>query len=293
MGDMKRRRENLTALPLVAPFVLVYLALFVWPSIQMVAMSFTNSGLINTGKWVGASNYLRLVGDKKFWIAVLNTLYFVGLTVVPSTLIGLGLAMVVNRLRGVWQSIVLATFFLPYILPVSTVTSIAWFMSDLEIGPLAGISHTPVGTPLILWRDIKIFMPAVAVLTIWWTVGFNVLVFLAGLRALPHELFEAARLDGANRWTSFAYLTWPLIWPVTALVFTIQLILQLKVFDQVFLMQAGNQTNATMVLVEYIYTTAFSGNQGGYGATIAVALFVLVLVVSVLQFQILRLRGAR
>jgi len=109
----------------------------------------------------------------------------------------------------------------------------------------------------------------------------------------PEELLEAARLDGANRWTSFRYLTWPLIWPVTALVLTIQLILQLKVFDQVFLMQAGNQTNATMVLVEYIYTTAFSGKQGGYGATIAVALFVLVLVVSVVQFQILRLRGAR
>ena len=293
MPGQLRKRDNLTALPLVAPFVLVYLALFVWPSLQMVAMSFTNSGLINAGKWVGGANYVRLAGDKKFWVAVLNTLYFVGLTVVPGTLIGLGLAMLVNRLRGVWQAIVLAAFFLPYILPVSTVTSIAWWMSDLEIGPLAGVSHTPVGTPLVLWRDIKLFMPAVAGLTIWWTVGFNVLVFLAGLRALPQELFEAARLDGANRWTSFAHLTWPLIWPVTALVLTIQLILQLKVFDQVFLMQAGNQTNATMVLVEYVYATAFSGNQGGYGATIAVALFVLVLLVSVVQFQILRLRGAR
>lgn len=293
MGDAKQSRDNLTALPLVAPFVLVYLALFVWPSIQMIAMSFTNGGLINTGNWVGASNYVRLAGDKKFWVSVLNTLYFVVLTVVPSTLIGLGLAMLVNRLRGVWQAIVLATFFLPYILPVSTVTSIAWFMADLDVGPLAGISHTPTGTPLMLWRDIKIFLPAVAVLTIWWTVGFNVLVFLAGLRALPQEVFEAAQLDGTNRWTSFVHLTWPLIWPVTALVLTIQLILQLKVFDQVFLMQAGGQTNATMVLVEYIYSTAFQGNQGGYGAAIAVALFVLVLVVSVVQFQILRLRGSK
>jgi len=131
------------------------------------------------------------------------------------------------------------------------------------------------------------------VLTVWWTVGFNVLIFLAGLRALPHELFEAARLDGANRWSAFVHLTWPLIWPVTALVLTVQMILQLKVFDQVFLMIAGGQTNATMVLVQYIYTVAFQGNKGGYGATVAVALFVLVLVVSVVQFQVLRLRSAK
>jgi multiple sugar transport system permease protein len=293
---MKRRflrPDNLTALPLVAPFVLVYAALFVWPSLQMVAMSFTDGGLINVGKWVGADNYVRLIGDRKFWVAVVNTLYFVGMTVVPGTLIGLGLAMLVNRLKGVWQAIVLAAFFLPYILPVSTVTSITWFLTSPHFGPLGNLDHGIDGEPVALWRDPRLFLPGVAVLTIWWAVGFNVLIFLAGLRALPHELFEAARLDGAGRWSSFVHLTWPLIWPVTALVLTVQLILQLKVFDQVFLMIAGGQTNATMVLVQYIYTVAFQGNKGGYGATVAVALFVLVLVVSVVQFQVLRLRSAK
>src|SRR6185312_5809834 len=111
------------------------------------------------------------------------------------------------------------------------------------------------GKPVALWRDPHLFLPGVAVLTIWWTVGFNVLIFLAGLRALPHELFEAARLDGAGRWRTFLHLTWPLIWPVTALVLTVQLILQLKVFDQVFLMLAGGRTIPTMVLVQYIYVT--------------------------------------
>jgi multiple sugar transport system permease protein len=288
-----RKRDDLTALPLVAPFVVAYAALFVWPSIQMVVMSFTDGGLINIGKWVGGNNYLRLAGDRKFWVAVVNTLYFVAMTVLPGTLIGLGLAMLVNRLKGVAQAVVLAAFFLPYILPVTTVTSIAWWLTDPRIGPLGGLDHTISGTPVSIWRNIRAFLPGVAVLTIWWSVGFNVLVFLAGLRALPHELYEAARLDGASRWASFRYLTWPLIWPVTALVLTVQLILQLKVFDQVFLMLAGGQTNATMVLVQYIYTVAFQGNQGGYGATVAVALFALVLIVSVLQFQLLRLRGAK
>ena len=293
MVEGTRRRDNLTALPLVAPFVVVYAALFLWPSIQMVAMSFTNAGLIGPGQWVGLENYARLLGDRKFDTAIVNTLYFVALTVVPGTLIGLGLAMLVNRLKGIWQATALAFFFLPYILPVSTVTSIAWWLTDPRMGPLGNLAHTIDGTPLALWRDVHMFLPGVAVLTIWWTAGFNVLVFLAGLRALPQDVFEAARLDGAGRWARFAYLTWPLIRPVTALVLTIQLILQLKVFDQVFLMVAGGQTNATMVLVQYIYTVAFQQNRGGYAATVAVALFVLVLVVSALQFQLLRIRSAK
>ena len=117
--------------------------------------------------------------------------------------------------------------------------------------------------------------------------------FLVAKGALPKELFEAARIDGAGRWVSFRYITWPLIWPVTALVLTIQLILQLKVFDQVYLMIANGRVDATMVLVQYIYTVAFQRNQGGYASTVAVALFVIVLVVAVLQFQILRFRSAK
>jgi multiple sugar transport system permease protein len=213
---------------------------------------------------------------------------------VPSTLLGLGLAMLVNRLKGAWQAIVLAIFFIPYILPVSTVASIWWWMMDIDYnGPFSGLFRTALGQPVTMWRLTQYYLPGVAVLTVWWTVGFNVLIFLAGLRALPQELFEAAKLDGAGRWTSFRHLTWPLIWPVTALVLTIQLILQLKVFDQVFLLLASGRVDPTMVLVQYIYTVAFQRNQGGYAATVAVALFAIVLVVSVLQFQLLRFRSAK
>jgi multiple sugar transport system permease protein len=293
MDARVRKRDNLAALPLVAPFVLVYALLFVWPSIQMLVLSFTDSGLIKVGQWVGGDNYVRLIGDRRFWVAVLNTLYFVGMTVVPGTLIGLGLAMLVSRLKGPWQAVALAVFFVPYILPVTTVTSIAWWFTDPKIGPLGGINHGATGDRVAVWQNVRAFLPGVAVLTIWWSVGFNVLIFLAGLRALPHELFEAARLDGAGRWSAFRYLTWPLLWPVTIVVLTIQLIVQIKVFDQVFLMVSGGRTDPTMVLVQYIYTVTFQGDRGGYGATVAVALFALVLIVSALQFQLLRLRSAR
>ena len=136
-------------------------------------------------------------------------------------------------------------------------------------------------------------MPAVAAVTIWWTVGFSVLVFLAGLRALPPDIYEAAALDGAGRWTRFRSLTWPLIWPVTALVLTIQLILQIRVFDQVYLMASGAPNRSTTVLVHYIYTIAFQRNQAGYASTVAVALFAIVAIVVVFQFQMLRLRASK
>ena len=133
-------------------------------------------------------------------------------------------------------------------------------------------------------------LPIAATITVWWTVGFNVLLFMAGLKNIPAELYEAARLDGAGRWSQFRAITWPLIWPVTALVLTIQLIMQIKVFDQVYLLVQGGRVDASMVLVQYIYTLAFQRNQGGYAATVAVALFVIVAAVSVLQFQLLRAR---
>jgi multiple sugar transport system permease protein len=133
----------------------------------------------------------------------------------------------------------------------------------------------------------------VAWVTIWWTSGFSILLFLAGLRAIPKDIYEAAELDNATRWMTFRRITWPLLWPVTSLVFTIQLILQLKIFDQVYLFSVGGRPNDNMVLVYYVFNRAFQQNQGGRAAAAAVVLFLLIVVVSVLQFQLLRLAGGR
>jgi multiple sugar transport system permease protein len=149
------------------------------------------------------------------------------------------------------------------------------------------------GEPMSLTRTIPFFMPTVAVVTLWWTLGFNVLLFIAGLRNISPEIYEAASLDSATRWRQFTRITWPLIWPVTALVLTIQLILQLKIFDQVYLFVQGGRPDPSMVLVQYIYSQAFQKNEGGYAAAISVALFVIVIVFSVLQFQVLRARGEK
>jgi multiple sugar transport system permease protein len=289
-----RRDEIVVAYALMTPFIIVYGVIFVWPSIKMFELSFTDAPLIGEGAWVGLKNFWRLQSDRLFWTSVWNTVYFVVLSVVPSTLLGLGIAVAVNRLRGWLQSVVLAAFFLPYILPVSVVYRIWGWMFDKDFG-IAQYAIMPFteGQHVSVFRTLPLFMPAVAFVTVWWLLGFNVLLFIAGLRNISSELYEAAELDGAGRWTQFRRITWPLIWPVTALVLTIQLILQLKIFDQVYLFANNVRTDATMVMVQYILKQAFQMNKGGLAAAASVVLFLVIVVASVLQFQLLRARGER
>ena len=289
-----RRNDYFTAAVLMAPFVVVYGVFFVYPTIKMVQLSFTNAPLIGPGKWVGLDNYLKLASDRLFSTAVWNTVYFVILTVPSGVLLALVIALAVNRLKGWLQSIILAAFFLPYILPVSVVYRIWGWMFDKDFGvaqyviaPLNGAQH------LSVFRTVPLFMPAVGFITVWWCLGFSLLLFIAGLRNISSEIYEAAELDGARRWAQFRRITWPLIWPVTVLVFTIQLILQLKIFDQVYLFTQGARIDVNMVMVFYIMRQAFQLNKGGLGAASAVVLFVVIVVLSVLQFQLLRAREQR
>jgi multiple sugar transport system permease protein len=289
-----RRGELIAAYALMAPFIVVYGVIFVYPSVKMFELGFTDAPLIGGGAFVGLKNFWRLYSDRLFWTAVWNTLYFVFLCVIPSTLAGLAIAIAVNRLKGWLQSVILAAFFLPYILPVSVVYRIWSWMFDKDFG-IAQYAITPFtgGEPISVFRTLPLFMPVVAFITLWWLMGFNVLLFIAGLRAISREIYEAAALDGASRWTQFRRITWPLIWPVTALVLTIQLILQLKIFDQVYLFANNVRTDATMVIVQYILKQAFELNHGGLADAASLLLFVLIVGVSVLQFQILRARGER
>jgi multiple sugar transport system permease protein len=289
-----KRTEILAASMLMAPFVVTYGVLFIYPTIKMAQLSLTNAPLIGPGKWVGLDNYFRLASDRLFSVAIWNTLYFVILSVIPSTLIGLLVALGVNRLKGWLQSVVLAAFFLPYVLPVSVVFRIWQWMCDKDFGIAQHVVQLfNNGERLSIFRTIPLFMPAVAIVTIWWLIGFNVLLFIAGLRNISSEIYEAAELDGAGRWTQFRRITWPLIWPVTVLVFTIQLILQLKIFDQVYLFSQGGRVDTTIVMVEYILKQAFQMNKGGLAAAASMVLFVLIAALSVLQFQLLRARGDR
>ena len=286
------RTRPLAAYAFTAPFVIAYAVLFVYPTVKLLQLSLTSAPLIGAGAWVGLGNYVRLASDRLFQQSVVHTGYFVVLTVVPTTLLGLLIALAVSRLRGWMQSAVLGCFFLPYILPVGVVFLIWQWVLDLQFGIGQQVIALLAGAPVSVFQNPYWAMPMVAFVTIWWTCGFNVLLFIAGLRHISPDLYAAAGLDGAGWWRQFRYITWPLIWPVTALVLTIQLILQLKIFDQVYLLTKGGPFNSTYVLVQYVYKQAFVQNHGGYAAAVAMVLFVLIAALSVLQFQVLRERDA-
>ena len=292
MPSPRRRGRTRDVLLFTGPFVAAYLVLFVYPTARMVMLSFTDAPLVGDGAWVGLHNYLRLGRDALFLKSVGHTFYFVVLTVIPTTLLGLVIAMGVLRLGGPLQRIVLAAFFLPYVLPVSVVFRIWEWMLDPQFGIVQIPVRLVVGHPVAMWADPLWAMPSVAFITIWWTNGFNVLLFIAGLRNISQDVKDAAALDGARAFARFRYIVWPLLWPVTALVLTIQLILQLKIFDQVYLMTQGGPFNSTTVVVQYIYRQAFQSNHGGYGATVSVVLFVAIAALSALQFQAVRARSA-
>lgn len=200
---------------------------------------------------------------------------------------------VINRMKGSAQPFVLSIFFLPYILPVSIVTSIAKALTNTANGPLGGLAQAANGTIIPVWNSALWFMPSVAILTIWWTVGFSVLLFLGGLRTIPRDIYEAAQIDGASSWTKFWFVTWPLMKPITGLVLLIQLVIQIRVFDQVYLMASQAPSRSAIVLVQYIYTVAFQRNQAGFASTIAVALFVIGITLVTVLYHLLRMRSMK
>jgi multiple sugar transport system permease protein len=280
--EKKRRKSSRTAWVLIAPFVLFYVLFLVYPALQVVYLSLTNSDIAGLGRLIGFANYQELISDQEFWAAVWHTVFFVLLTVVPNTVVGFFLALLVLRLKRL-RFPILSAFFLPYVLPVSVVTNTALWILDANFG----IVNNLLGTNTAWFGDSVLAMPCVAIVTIWWTVGFNMLLFVAGLQNIPSEYYEAAALDGANRFQRFLFVTCPLIWPVTSLVLVLQLILQFKIFDQVYLLTNGGPSNSTTVVLLYMYREAFNQNRGGYASAVAMALVVIIVAVSVVQSRVL------
>ena len=294
MSKSNRRHRELRAAGLMtAPFLLVFTVFFLYPTYKVIALSFTDAPLIGEGTWIGLANYAKLLNDRLFYTSLWNNFYFVLLTVVPTTVIALLIALAVSKLKGRVQALVLTMFFLPYVLPVSVVTMIWTWMLDFQFGILQPLIEFVTGKPVPVFKNPYWVMPMIAVVTIWWTNGFNVLLLIAGLRNIPDDLYEAAALDGATPWQRFWRVTWPLLWPITALVLTLQLILQLKLFDQVYLLSNGGPFNQSYVVLMQMYREAFQLNNGGYASAIAMVLFGIIVIVSVLQFQLLRIGGRK
>ena len=267
---------------LLLPFLAIYLLFFIWPAVQTLNLSFTSSGLTTTGRYVGLSNFKTLMADASFWDALKHTAYFTLLTVIPLTALGMIMALLTQR-GGRLRRVAQAIFFIPYVLPVSVATLI-W---QWVLNPNLGVVNAVTGSQTAWFSEPNLAMPAVAAVTVWWTIGFNMLLFLAGLQNIPQETYEAAELDGAQGFTVFRYITWPALWPTTALVLTLQMVGSFKIFSQVYLLTGGGPFDSTRVVLQYMYDTAFTNTDAGYASAIAVAFFVVILLLTLLQNALL------
>lgn len=280
--------KSLTPWMLLAPFLLAFLLFFVIPAFQTLQLSFTDSGLTETHGYVGFANYVELLQDPSFWDSLLQTAYFALLTVIPLTALGLVMAMLINRLTR-FAGLVQAIFFIPNILPIAVMAMIAGWM----LHPTFGVVNLVAGTEIAWLNDPDFAMPMVAIATIWWTVGFNVLLFLAALKNIPQDLYEAARLDGASEWGIFRYITWRQLRPVTLMVFGLQLVASLKIFGQTYLLTGGGPFDSTKVVLHYMYETGFVNQNAGYASAIAVVFVLIVLAILLLQSLLSRFINRR
>lgn len=256
-----------------------------WPALQAFYFSFTTFGVDLTAPptWVGGANLQKLLQDRVFWLTVRNTLlYLVG--VVPVlTLVPLVLAILVNRsLRGIhWLRV---AYYSPVVVSM-VVAGLAWRWLYAENGlfnqVLQGIGMVPDGIPWL--TSPALALPSVMVVTIWKGLGYYMVIYLAGLQAIPMDLYEAAAIDGSDGWHRHWDITLPLMKPYLLLVGVISAIAATKVFEEVYIMTQGGPRNSSKTVVYYIYEQAFEKLEISYACTIGLALFLIILVLSAIR----------
>jgi multiple sugar transport system permease protein len=282
-----RRRWTQHGLLFVAPFLAIYAAFLIWPTVLGFRMSLSSVNIAGgNNEFVGFGNYAEAFSDPRMWHSLWNTLVFTVLSTVPLVLLGLGFALLVHNLRfmqWLWR----LSFFGPFLLP-SAVVSVLFL--QMIFPPEYGLLNGTLGTDILWLGDPAVAMWSMVMTTVWWTVGFNFLLYLAALQSIPQHLYDAAAIDGATAWDKLRSITLPMLSRTTVLIVVLQLLASLKVFDQIYLMTQGGPQESTRPIIEYAYEVGFSGYRIGYASAITYILFVLIVIVSLGQLRLLRKR---
>ena len=243
--------------------------------------------------FIGFDNYVKFIGDKNFWKALKATTFFVIITTPMLVILAMVLAMLANRVTKMKKSLRII-YYLPSVLSVSVASFIAKYVFTPYRGLVNGVLHS---TGLIAadvepqWlQDPNLVWITISVMTVWWTIGFSMLLFLSALQDISFDIYEAAMIDGASSKQLLFYVTIPLLKPTLWLVSLLQLIACFKVFGQIQLITGGGPGSTTRPLIQYIYETAFGKNNMGYAAAMSYVLFAILLVLSIVQ-QALQKRG--
>lgn len=281
-AERRRRRvlPHLTGWAFVAPAMVIILGLSIFPAVWAFLLSLQKWNGFAPPQFVGGNNYGRLLSDSEFWAAVSHTGVYLLLFVPASVLLGLFLAVALNRdipLIGLYRTAI----FVPFVASAAATGILATYLFSPQYG-LANNALRSVGLPAQGWlEDPAQAMLVVAIMSLWGQAAFTTVIYLAALQDVPAELLEAARIDGANRWQTFWRIVWPELGPVTVFVTIWQTIGALQLFDLVYTTTRGGPLDATKTIVYYLWEKAFKSLEFGSGSAAAYVLFAVTLLITI------------
>jgi multiple sugar transport system permease protein len=277
------KRKDWSGLLFVLPFLAAYLVILIYPLLMGMALSFQRVDLFGGGRFVGLDNYARLFADETFIRSVLNTFALAFMIVPILTVISLALALALNRAtRG--AAVFRGVFFSSSVLSVTIVTLIWRFVLAPDAGLLGETAQAMGAEPIPFLSHPTWSLWALAITTIWWSIGLPMMLFLAGLQQIPGDVYEAAALDRASRWTTFWRVTLPALKRTLVLVIMLQTAAQLQIFGQAQLLTGGGPGGATRTMVLFIFESAFARWELGYATAAAEVLFLLIVLITLTQY---------
>jgi len=287
----KNLRKQLPNYLFILPHFLFFTVFILFPIFRGIQISLYDWRImLKVQKFIGLANYQALWVDKVFWETLRNTGYFMVLTVLINIVLGLIVASAIKH-SFLGSNMLRVLFYAPGILSVSVLGIIGIRVWDTQLGIVNYFFTTLLGGARISWLgNPALVIPSLSMTTVWWTFGFPMLVFLAGLQNIPESYYEAAKIDGANSFQSFRYITIPLIMPTMLFVTVTQFIAHMQVFAQPYIITAGGPGNGSRTAVMYLYETAWKYLRFGYASAISVVLAAIMIVVTIVLFYIMRRR---